>query len=93
MHYDVSATRQFEKDVKTAKRRGLDVSKLTDVVDKLSDGEKLSAKHKDHALKGDHKGKRECHIQPNWLLIYAKEEEIRLLKLIRTGTHADLFGM
>ena len=92
MRYNISATVQFEKDVKLSKKRGLDLDLLFQVVDKLALDEPLPAKHKDHALKGDFAGKRECHIMPNWLLIYKKEDTLQLLKLVRTGTHSDLFG-
>jgi mRNA interferase YafQ len=91
MLYNISATKQFEKDVKLAKKRGLDVEQLNTVVFKLATGEVLPEKYKDHNLKGQFKGKRECHIHSDWLLVYQKQDTIQLLKLIRTGKHSDLF--
>ena len=75
------------------RKRGLDMSLLDDVVDLLRCGNTLPAKYKDHALTGNYKGFRECHIKPDWLLVYAINEEILILVLSDTGTHADLFGM
>ncbi len=92
MKFDIITSSQYEKDVKAAKKRGLDVKELVLVVKKLADGEKLPLRNKDHALSGKFKGCRECHIKPDWLLLYSKEEAIRLIKLIRTGTHSDIFG-
>lgn len=91
MSYSIETTRQYDKDVKLAKKRGLDIDKLIDVVVKLASGEVLPAKNYDHALSGDYVGCRECHISPDWLLIYQKEEKVKLLTLIRTGSHSDLF--
>lgn len=88
MRYNITAT----KDVKLSKKRGLDINLLFQIVDKLAFNEPLPAKYKDHALKGEFAGKRECHIMPNWLLIYKKEDTLQLLKLVRTESHADLFG-
>lgn len=91
MSYNIQATRQYDKDVKLAKKRGLDVNKLIDVVVKIANGEALLAKNHDHSLSGNYEGYRECHISPDWLLIYKKAEEIKLITLVRTGTHSDLF--
>jgi len=91
MSYRIQATHQYDKDVKLAKKRGLKIDKLIDVVCKLANDETLPAKNKDHALTGNYSGCRECHISPDWLLIYQKAEEIKLLTLIRTGSHSDLF--
>lgn len=85
-------TNQFKKDYKAAKKRNLNTDLLKDVVRKLANGESLPEKNKDHALTGDWKGHRECHIQPNWLLIYRIEDDVLILTLSRTGTHSDLFG-
>ncbi len=80
---------QFKKDFKRCVKRGFNVRKLYAVVDLLESGKKLDVKFRDHALLGDYKDCRECHIEPDWILIYMqKETEI---VLIRTGTHADLF--
>ena len=82
-------TSQFERDAKLAKRRGKDLDKLRAVVDALVAGGVLEERHRDHALVGGYRGSRECHVEPDWLLIYeATDEEV---VLIRTGTHADLF--
>ena len=91
MSYRIQATHQYDKDVKLAKKRGLEIDKLIEVVCKLANDESLPAKNKDHALTGNYSGCRECHISPDWLLIYQKAEEIKLLTLIRTGSHSDLF--
>lgn len=72
-------------------RRGYDIRLLDDVVTKLSNGETLDLKYKDHFLIGNYKGKRECHIAPDWLLIYEYDNHNLFLYLTRTGTHSDLF--
>ncbi len=72
-------------------KRGYDISLLADVIKKLADGEELPQKNKDHALVGDFDGCRECHITPDWLLIYEMDHESIVLYLTRTGTHSDLF--
>ncbi len=89
--YTVKPTSRFQKDVKKAQKRGLDMELLTSVIKKLAAGEELPARNRDHALIGDYTGCRECHIQPDWLLIYEVEQEALFLYLIRTGTHSDLF--
>lgn len=71
--YDVVASSRFKKDLKLAVKRGLDISLLNEVVTTLQKGESLPAKNKDHALTGNYTGCRECHIQPDWLLIYTKQ--------------------
>lgn len=91
--YEIKNTTQFKKDYKLAKRRGLDVSLLKDIVIKLANGEPLDSKHKDHPLAGNWAGHRECHIQPDWLLVYRYEEDVLILTLARTGTHSDLFNL
>ena len=91
MKYQLVLTGSFKKGLKVSKKRGLDIGLLEAVVEKLLSGIPLEAKYKDHALKGDWKGFRECHIQPDWLLIYLIEEDILTLTLVDTGTHADLF--
>ena len=88
----VKPTTQFRKDYKLAMKRGLRISLLEDIVSLLALGEPLPDKNKDHALTGDWVGHRECHIQPDWLLVYRVEENVLVLTLVRTGTHADLFG-
>ncbi len=85
-------TSVFKKDYKLAIKRNKDISLLDDIITKLSDGEELPPNNKDHELTGNWKGYRECHIQPDWLLIYKIENGILALTLTRTGTHSDLFG-
>jgi mRNA interferase YafQ len=82
-------TNQFKRDYKRAKKRGRDISKLLEMVTRLASGEKLEPRHKDHTLGGEYSDCRECHIEPDWLLIYRFSEEE--LVLIRTGSHSDLF--
>ena len=90
---DIVWTNQFKKDYKLAMKRNLDIDLLDDIIRKLASGEQLPEKNKDHALTGNWVGHRECHIQPDWLLIYLKEDGILTLTLVDTGTHADLFNM
>ena len=84
---------QFKKDYKLAVKRGFDVKLLQEVITMLAEEKPLPAKYKDHALNDskDYKGMRECHIQPDWLLVYKKYKDTLILQLIRTGTHSDLF--
>lgn len=91
MKYELILTGKFKKSLKTAKKRGLNIALLNSVVDKLLQGIPLEEKHKDHPLKGNWEGFRECHIQPDWLLIYLVENDILTLTLVDTGTHADLY--
>ena len=90
--YTVKPTTQFKKDYKLAMKRGLKIKLLEDVVSALAMGEPLPDKNKDHALTGNWIGHRECHILPDWLLIYRIEDDVLVLTLARTGTHSDLFG-
>lgn len=91
--YEIKNTTQFKKDYKLARRRGLNIDLLKDVVTRLANGEPLDPRHKDHPLSGEWSGHRECHIQPDWLLIYRYENDILVLALTRTGTHSDLFNL
>lgn len=91
MKFTVKPTSRFQKDLKLISRRGYDIPKLKTVVKLLADGEELPAQYKDHSLKGDYIGCRECHIQPDWLLIYEYDHGSLILYLTRTGTHSDLF--
>ncbi|MBR4251178.1 MAG: type II toxin-antitoxin system YafQ family toxin [Kiritimatiellae bacterium] len=84
-------TRQFEKDVKRMAKRGMPLRELTDVIDLLLAQTPLPEKHRDHPLVGDYIGFRECHIRPDWLLIYTIQAEKLILTCTRTGTHSDLF--
>lgn len=90
--YTVKTTSQFKKDFKLAMKRGLNIDLLETVIATLALGEPLPDKNKDHALTGNWIGHRECHILPDWLLIYRIEEEVLILTLARSGTHSDLFG-
>ena len=90
--YTVKPTTQFKKDYKRAMKRGLKVDLLEKVVALLAMGEPLSEENRDHELSGDWVGHRECHIQPDWLLVYRIEDDVLVLTLTRTGTHSDLFG-
>ncbi|MCD8074703.1 MAG: type II toxin-antitoxin system YafQ family toxin [Lachnospiraceae bacterium] len=88
----VKPTSQFKKDYKLSIRHGLNIELLDEVVAMLSLGQILPEKYKDHSLSGNWVGHRECHILPDWLLIYRIEEDVLVLTLSRTGTHSDLFG-
>ncbi len=89
---DVVLSNRFRKDMKLARKRGYDMNLLDDVVNKLQRQEPLPEKNRDHALSGDYQGFRECHIQPDWLLVYRIDDGELLLFLSRTGTHSDLFS-
>ncbi len=83
----------FKKDYKLAKKRGKNISKLKTVIEIIAEGKKLPEKYKDHQLKGsEYKGCRECHIEPDWLLVYRIINQELILELLYTGTHSDLFG-
>lgn len=86
----IKQTTQFRKDVKRIKKRGKQFGDFKSVIEQLAYEQQLEAKYRDHALIGGYKGSRECHIEPDWLLIYELTEDD--LILIRTGSHADLFG-
>lgn len=89
--YRIVATGKFKKDLKTVIKRGYNMKLMDEVVTKLSNGEKLPEKNKDHALVGNYVGKRECHITPDWLLIYEIDNGELILYLTRTGSHSDFF--
>lgn len=89
--YTVKPTTQFKKDYKRAMKRGLKIELLEKVVELLAMGETLPEKNRDHELSGNWVGHRECHIQPDWLLVYRIEDDVLVLTLARTGTHSDLF--
>ena len=91
MRYEIITTNAFKKGLKAAKKRGKDLQKLTDIVEALAEGKQLSAKHKEKALKGNYADTRECHIEPDWLLIYERLEDQLVLVLLNTGSHSDLF--
>lgn len=89
--YEIVQTGRFKKDLKLARKRGYDLSLLGVVVDMLAAGNELPEKYRDHSLSGNFFGCRECHITPDWLLIYEIADEELILYLTRTGTHSDLF--
>ena len=82
---------QFKKDFKRIKKRGLDLARLRFVIDELANGNTLAPAYKDHCLTGDYASFRECHIQPDWLLIYRVDKDKLVLVAQRTGSHSDLF--
>jgi len=84
-------TSRFKKDYKAAMKRGLDIDLLDNAIRIIASGQMLPGKYCDHQLTGNWKGYRECHIEPDWLLIYKIEKGILVLTLARTGTHSDLF--
>lgn len=84
-------TTQFRKDLKRINKRGKDLSLLKNVLQMLREEQVLEEKYRDHALTGNYIGFRECHIQPDWLLVYAVNEEELILTASRTGSHSDLF--
>lgn len=89
--YTLDVTKGFKRDFKKIKKRGFNIELLENVVDTLLKGEQLPLQNKDHALSGNWKGYRECHIQPDWLLIYEIIDDRLILSLTATGTHSDLF--
>lgn len=91
MKYSIRPTAKFQKDLKRVQKRGYNISLLTEVIKKLADGEQLPEKNKDHQLQGNYAGCRECHITPDWLLVYEIDGNELFLYLTRTGTHSDLF--
>ena len=93
MKYIIRPTSRFQRDLKRAAKRGYHTELLTAVIKKLADGVPLEQRYRDHALTGDYAGCRECHITPDWLLIYEIDGDTLLLYLLRTGTHSDLFKM
>lgn len=91
MKYEIKFTNQFKKDIKLAKKQNKKLEKLFNVINLLSNGEQLDLKYKDHELDGNFKGTRECHIEPDWLLIYEIQNDVLVLVLIRVGSYSDLF--
>lgn len=89
--YKIVPTSKFKKDLKLIKKRGYNLSLLEAVVDTLAQGIPLAEKYKDHNLTGNYSNYRECHITPDWLLIYQIDNDTLILSLTRTGTHSDLF--
>lgn len=93
MIYQLVLTGKFKKGLKRAKKRGLDMTLMDSIVEKLIHGLTLDEKYRDHDLKGRYTGFRECYIQPDWILIYLVEDDILTLTLVDTGTHSDLFDV
>ena len=91
MQYELKYTRAFRRGYRRAKKRGLNLSLLGEIVEMLRCGKKLPKKYADHCLSGDFSQCRECHIQPDWLLVYRIDDDILTLTLMDTGTHAELF--
>ena len=89
--YEIKPTTRFQKDLKRIKKRGFDMVLLKEILKKLASGEDLPARNRDHMLSGDYAGCHECHITPDWLLIYEINGDELILYLTRTGSHSDLF--
>ncbi len=91
MKYTVKFTNQFKKDLKLAKKQGKNIEKLFEAIELLASGVPLPPRYRDHDLTGDYKGCRECHIEPDWLLIYELFGDVLVLMLYRVGSHSELF--
>ncbi|MCM1102877.1 MAG: type II toxin-antitoxin system YafQ family toxin [Clostridium sp.] len=91
MSYTIRPTTRFQKDLKRVQKRGYDITLITAIIKKLANGEQLPQKNCDHNLSGNYSGCRECHIAPDWLLIYEIDNGELILYLTRTGSHSDLF--
>lgn len=89
--YEVRFTSTYKKSYKLMRKRGLDLTLLDEVVDMLRQGKQLDEKYRDHGLSGNFVGFRECHIKPDWLLVYLVENDILTLTLVDTGSHSDIF--
>lgn len=92
MKLSVVWTSQFKKDYKLAVKRGYNIELLDNVIRLLSRCEQLSEQYHDHALTGNYEGNRECHIRPDWLLVYRVDNDVLVLTLSRTGTHSDILN-
>lgn len=88
--HSIKVTSRFKKDLKQMHKRGYNIKLLDEVINKLVKGEKLPVKNRDHSLTGNWVNHRECHVTPDWLLIYKVEADILVLTLTRTGSHSDL---
>lgn len=91
MKYTIKFTTQFKRDLKLAKKQNKNIDKLFEIIEILANGNQLPAKYSDHELTGNYKDTGECHIEPDWLLIYEIREEILVLMLNRVGSHSELF--
>lgn len=91
MRYEIKPSNRFKKDIRLLQKRGYDMRLIAEVIQQLSEGKQLHDRYRDHLLTGDYGGFRECHITPDWLLIYQYRNAELVLILSRTGTHSDLF--
>ncbi|MCR4907223.1 MAG: type II toxin-antitoxin system YafQ family toxin [Lachnospiraceae bacterium] len=91
MKYKIVPSNVFKRDLKAAKKQGLNLKLLEEVIDKLAAGKKLEPKYKDHPLKGFKDSRRECHITPDWLLVYVRNKNTLILYLMATSSHSKLF--
>lgn len=91
MKYKIDVTNQFKKDLKLARKQGKSEDRLWEVVEMLANDEELDPKYKDHSLTGNYAGYRECHVLPDWLLVYKKAANVLVLLLYRLGSHSELF--
>ena len=91
MKYEIKFTGQFKRDLKQAKKQNRNLDKLFEVINNLAEGNTLGEKSRDYELAGNYKGVRECHIEPDWLLMYEMKERLLILMLYRLGTHSELF--
>lgn len=89
--YDILPNNSFKKDFKRCKKRGYDISVFNKLIDELARNGKLQAKYRPHKLIGNYKNRWECHLKPDWLLIWEQDEDSKTIYLDRTGTHNDLF--
>ena len=88
---EIVPSNRFKRDLRLIKKRGLKIDNLRNVIDALAGERELDEKHRDHALAGDYRGFRECHVKPDLLLIYKKQNEILLLTCVEIGSHSELF--
>lgn len=91
MMYEIQSTSEFRKGYKSAKKRGRNMDALAKVIDTLAEGRQLPDSNRDHQLIGNFRGCRECHVEPDWLLVYRIDKGKLVLMLVATGTHSDLF--
>ncbi|WP_296062173.1 type II toxin-antitoxin system YafQ family toxin [uncultured Ellagibacter sp.] len=89
----VAFTSQFKKDMKRKRKQGAELAKIDEVITMLRSGEPLPERNRDHALSGTYRGHRECHIEPDWLLIYRIDSDLLVLTAVRTGSHSELLGI
>ena len=89
--FEIEYTNSFKKDMKLMQKRKVSMSEIKTVIGILASGEDIPKKYRNHKLKGNLSNKWDLHIQPDWILLYTKDEESKIIKLVRTGTHSDLF--